>query len=115
MEGIALIFFVFAYLIEVKGKMHLIAGYNKKTAALVTDKKGLARLVARLCIDAPRHLLFRAVPLRPASYHRTLRWLHHWNNTIRNTPEQGIYNQKITVLLYKLNHQRRQNEGAEHP
>jgi len=50
MEGIALIFFVFAYLIGVKGKMHLIAGYNEKTADRVTDKKGLARLVARLCI-----------------------------------------------------------------
>ncbi len=50
MEGIALLFFVFAYLIGAKGRMELIAGYNNKTAHRVTDKVGLGRLITRLCI-----------------------------------------------------------------
>jgi len=50
MEGIALLMFWFAYLIGVKKKMELIAGYNKKSSQYVTDKEGLARLVGRLCL-----------------------------------------------------------------
>ncbi len=50
MEGIAVLLFVFAYLIGVKGKMELIAGYNEKTAALVKDKDGLKRLITRVCV-----------------------------------------------------------------
>lgn len=50
MEGIAVLMFIFAYAIGVKGKMHLIAGYNERTAQYVTDKPGLARLVARVCL-----------------------------------------------------------------
>lgn len=50
MEGIAVLMFVFAYLIGVKKKMELIAGYNEKSAERVTDKDGLARLIARLCL-----------------------------------------------------------------
>lgn len=49
-EGIAVLMFVFAYAIGVKRKMHLIAGYNARTAQCVHDKPGLARLVARLCV-----------------------------------------------------------------
>ena len=50
MEGIAILLFIFAYLIGVKGKLELIAGYNKRTASRVKDKDGLKRLVTRLCV-----------------------------------------------------------------
>ena len=50
MEGIAILMFIFAYLIGVKGKMELIAGYNERTASRVKDKKGLKRLITRLCV-----------------------------------------------------------------
>lgn len=50
MEGIAIVMFVFAYLIGVKGKLELIAGYNARTAARVKDKEGLKRLITRLCL-----------------------------------------------------------------
>jgi hypothetical protein len=50
MEGTALVLFAFAYAIGVKGKLFLIAGYNERTAKLVHDKRGLARLVTRLCV-----------------------------------------------------------------
>jgi len=50
MEGIAVLMFVFAYLIGVKGKLELIAGYNEKTASKVKDKDGLKRLITRLCV-----------------------------------------------------------------
>lgn len=49
-EGIAVLFFVFAYLIGAKGRLELIAGYNERTAAKVKDKDGLKRLITRLCI-----------------------------------------------------------------
>ena len=52
MEGIALLMFVFAYLIGIKGRMELIAGYNERTADRVTDKAGLRRLIARTCLLA---------------------------------------------------------------
>ena len=35
MEGIAVLLFIFAYLIGVKGKLELIAGYNEQTASKV--------------------------------------------------------------------------------
>lgn len=50
LEGIAVSMFAFAYAIGIKHKMHLIAGYNRRTAQYVHDKPGLARLVARLCV-----------------------------------------------------------------
>ena len=50
MEGIAILMFVFAYLIGVKGKLKLIAGYNDRTESRVTDKEGLKRLIARTCL-----------------------------------------------------------------
>lgn len=50
MEGIAILFFVLAYFIGVKGRMELIAGYNERSASRVTDKDGLKRLITRLCI-----------------------------------------------------------------
>ncbi|MBU0680567.1 MAG: DUF3784 domain-containing protein [Proteobacteria bacterium] len=50
MEGTALILLAFAYLIGVKGRLELIAGYNDKTAHHVTDKAGLQRLITRLCL-----------------------------------------------------------------
>ncbi len=50
MEGIAILMLVFAYLIGVKGRMELIAGYNQRSAARVTDKAGLRRLIARTCV-----------------------------------------------------------------
>ncbi len=50
MEGIAVLLFVFAYLIGVKGKLELIAGYNEQTASRVKDKNGLKRLITRLCV-----------------------------------------------------------------
>lgn len=50
MESIAVLMFVFAYQIGIKGKMELIAGYNRKTASRVTDKAGLRRLIARTCL-----------------------------------------------------------------
>ena len=50
MEGIALLMFVFAYQIGIKRKMELIAGYNERSAEKVSDKPGLARLIARACL-----------------------------------------------------------------
>ena len=50
MEGIAILMFGFAYLIGVKGRLELIAGYNEKTADKVKDKNGLKRLITRLCV-----------------------------------------------------------------
>jgi hypothetical protein len=50
MEGIAILMFVFAWQIGIKGKMELIAGYNKRSAHRVTDKAGLRRLIARTCL-----------------------------------------------------------------
>ena len=50
MEGIAILMFVFAYFIGVKGRLELIAGYNEKTAPKVKDKDGLKRLITRLCV-----------------------------------------------------------------
>ena len=50
MEGIAVLLFIFAYLIGVKGRLELIAGYNEQTASNVKDKSGLKRLITRLCI-----------------------------------------------------------------
>ena len=52
MEGIALLMFVFAYAIGVRGRMELIAGYNERTAERVHDKPGLKRLIARTCLLA---------------------------------------------------------------
>jgi len=52
MEGVAILMFVFAYLIGVKGRMELIAGYNDKTASRVKDKDGLKRLITRVCVLA---------------------------------------------------------------
>ena len=50
MEGVAALLLAFAYLIGIKGRMDLIAGYNERSAARVTDKDGLRRLVARCCL-----------------------------------------------------------------
>jgi len=50
MEGIAILLFVFAYLIGFKNKLELIAGYNERTASRVKDKNGLKRLITRLCV-----------------------------------------------------------------
>jgi len=50
MECVAILFFVFAYLIGVKGRLELIAGYNKKTEVHAKDKNGLKRLITRLCL-----------------------------------------------------------------
>jgi hypothetical protein len=50
MEGIALLMFAFAWAIGVKNKMHLIAGYNERSAASIQDKPGLARLIGRTCL-----------------------------------------------------------------
>lgn len=50
MEGVALILFVLAYQIGVKGKLDLIAGYNERTESKVKDKEGLKRLITRLCL-----------------------------------------------------------------
>lgn len=49
MEGIALLLFWLGYMIGVKKRMEFIAGYNEKTAHRVTNKEGLARLIARCC------------------------------------------------------------------
>ena len=49
LESIAAVLLLFAYLIGVKRKLNLIAGYNKRTAARVKDKDALARLIARSC------------------------------------------------------------------
>jgi hypothetical protein len=49
MEGVALLMFWFGYMIGVKKRMELIAGYNEKTADRVVNKDGLARLIARVC------------------------------------------------------------------
>jgi hypothetical protein len=64
MEGTALLLFGFAYAIGVKGKLFLIAGYNERTADRVHDKRGLARLVARLCF-----LVGLASALMPVATH----------------------------------------------
>ena len=50
MEGVAILMFIFAYLIGVKDKMELIAGYNEQTSSKVKDKDGLKRLITRLCV-----------------------------------------------------------------
>jgi hypothetical protein len=50
MEGIALLLLAFAYAIGVKKKMDLIAGYSERTADMVHDKDGLARLIGRVCL-----------------------------------------------------------------
>lgn len=50
MEGIAVMLLWFAWMIGVRGKMELIAGYNAQSAQYVIDKQGLARLIARLCL-----------------------------------------------------------------
>jgi len=50
MEAIALLMFVFAWQIGIKGRMEFIAGYNERTADRVKDKPGLKRLVARCCL-----------------------------------------------------------------
>lgn len=50
MESIAVLLFWMAYLIGVKGRLELIAGYNERSAASVSDKAGLRRLVTRLCL-----------------------------------------------------------------
>lgn len=50
MEGIAALLLWFAWMIGVRGKMELIAGYNEQSAKQVIDKRGLARLIARLCL-----------------------------------------------------------------
>ncbi len=50
MEGIAVLMFVFAYQIGIKGRMELIAGYNQRSAKRVHDKQGLKRLIARTCL-----------------------------------------------------------------
>jgi hypothetical protein len=50
MESIAILMFIFAYLIGVKGRIELIAGYNEQSASKVKDKDGLKRLITRLCV-----------------------------------------------------------------
>ncbi len=50
MEGVAVLMFVFAWQIGIRGRMELIAGYNERSASRVTDKAGLRRLVARCCL-----------------------------------------------------------------
>ena len=40
MEGIAVLMFVFAWQIGVRGKMELIAGYNRKTASELPTRPG---------------------------------------------------------------------------
>ncbi len=50
MEGIAILFLVFAYQIGVKERMGFIAGYNDESAGRVRDKQGLKRLITRLCV-----------------------------------------------------------------
>lgn len=52
MEGIAILMFILAYMIGVKGKMEFIAGFSKKSASKVTDKEGLKRLLTRTCLLA---------------------------------------------------------------
>ena len=47
--GAAALLFWFSYAIGVKKRLGLIAGYNEKSAHLVRDKAGLARLIGRLC------------------------------------------------------------------
>lgn len=64
MEGIALLMFWFAYLIGIRGKMELIAGYNARSASRVSDKPGLRRLIARTCL-----LVGIASALMPAVTH----------------------------------------------
>ena len=49
MEGVAGIMFWLSYAIGIQQRMNLIAGYNEKTAHLVVDKPGLARLIGRIC------------------------------------------------------------------
>ena len=69
MEGIAVLMLWFAYQIGIKKKMWLIAGYNEKSAQYVTDKAGLARLVARLCLLAG--LASGAMPIATAIWGAT--------------------------------------------
>jgi hypothetical protein len=47
--GAAALLFWLSYAIGVKKRLGLIAGYNEKSAHLVRDKAGLARLIGRLC------------------------------------------------------------------
>ena len=49
MGSVAGLMFYLSYAIGVKQRMSLIAGYNEKTAHLVVDKPGLARLIGRIC------------------------------------------------------------------
>jgi hypothetical protein len=50
MEGVAALMFTFAWMIGVKQKLHLIAGYNERSSDSVHDKPGLGRLVGRVCL-----------------------------------------------------------------
>jgi len=50
MEGVAALMFAFAWMIGVKQKLHLIAGYDERSADSVHDKPGLGRLVGRVCL-----------------------------------------------------------------
>ena len=50
MGGVAGLMFWLSYAIGIKQRMTLIAGYNEKSAHLVTDKPGLARLIGRICL-----------------------------------------------------------------
>ena len=49
MGGVACLMFWLACAIGIKQRMTLIAGYNEKSAHLVADKPGLARLIGRTC------------------------------------------------------------------
>ena len=49
LESIAAVLLLLAYLIGVKRKLNLIAGYGERTAAGVKGKDALARLIARAC------------------------------------------------------------------
>jgi hypothetical protein len=71
MEGIALLMFLFAYLIGARGKLELIAGYNERTASRVKDKDGLKRLITRLCV-----LLGIAAALMPVLTHFAASYPH---------------------------------------
>ena len=64
MEGIAVLMLWFAYMIGVRGRLELIAGYNERSAARVRDKAGLKRLIARTCL-----LVGIASALMPALTH----------------------------------------------
>ena len=64
MEGIAVLMLWFAYMIGVRGRMELIAGYNERSASRISDKPGLQRLIARTCL-----LVGIASALMPALTH----------------------------------------------